>query len=75
MRGRPEDFEFRWINGRKHFRTNKGTWQDCTNPPSQPCKFCGNRHWVFQSSEFGCRSGGPADPEVPWGGLLADSGT
>ena len=25
-RGRPEDFEFRWINVRKHFRTNKGTW-------------------------------------------------
>ena len=36
-RGRPEDFEFRWINGRKHFRTNKCTWQACTNPPSRPC--------------------------------------
>ena len=33
-RGRPEDFEFRWINGHKDFRTNKGIWQDCTNPPS-----------------------------------------
>ena len=33
-RGRPEDFEFRLINGRKHVCTNKGTWQDCTNPPS-----------------------------------------
>ena len=30
-RGRPEDFEFRRINGRKHFRTHTGTWQYCTN--------------------------------------------
>ena len=43
-RGRSEDFDFRWINGHKHFRTNKGTWQDCTNPPSRLCIFCGNRH-------------------------------
>ena len=54
-RGRPEDFEFRWINGRKRFRTNKGTWQDCTTAPSRPCKFCGSWHWAFQSAEFGCR--------------------
>ena len=42
-RGRPKDFEFWWINGRQLFHTNKGTWHDCTNPPSRPCKFCGNR--------------------------------
>ena len=53
-RVRPEDYEVRLINGRRHFHTNKGMWQDCSNPPSESCKFCGNRHWAFQSAEYGC---------------------
>ena len=43
-RSRPSQFEFRWINGKKHFRMRNGQWQDCSGPPSKECRYCGKRH-------------------------------
>ena len=54
-RSRPRQFEFRWINGKKHFRMRNGQWQDCSGPLSKECRCCGKRHWAFQAQEFGCR--------------------
>ena len=54
-RSRPSQFEFRWINGKKHFRMRNGQWQDCSGPPSKECRYCGKRRWAFQAQEFGCR--------------------
>ena len=54
-RSRPRQLEFRWINGKKHFRMRNGHRQDCSGPPSRECRYCGKRHWVFQAQEFGCR--------------------
>ena len=46
-RSRPSQFEFRWINGKKHFRMRNGQWQDCSGPPSKECRCCGKRLWAF----------------------------
>ena len=42
----PSHFEFRWINGKKHFRMRNGQWQDCSGPPSKECRYCGKRHCI-----------------------------
>ena len=52
---RPSQFEFRWINGKKHLRMRNGEWQDCCGPPSKECRCCGKRHWAFQAQGFGCK--------------------
>ena len=44
---RPSQFEFRGINGKKHFRMRNGQWQDCSGPPGTECRYCGKRHWAF----------------------------
>ena len=54
-RSQPSQFEFRWINGKKHFQMRNGQWQDCFGPRSKECRYCGKSHWAFQAQEFGCR--------------------
>ena len=48
--------EFKWIDGRRHFRGKKtGDWVNCENPPKTACPECGGHHWWFDREKHGCK--------------------
>ena len=48
--------EFKWIDGKRHFRSKKtGDWVNCENPPKTACPECGGHHWWFDREKHGCK--------------------
>ena len=48
--------EFKWIDGKRHFRSKKtGDWVNCENPPKTACPECGGHHWWFHREKHGCK--------------------